>query len=149
MRKTSYLLLPIYSCLSRCQQLRHWRCAFIATWRHLKSGHLLSMPTRYAQIEKECLANGWACERFKKYLVGLKNFKLVTDHKLLVSLMNTKYLDNVPIRCQRLLIRLMRFKPIVEYAPGKTHSSRHISRTSRLKVNFQRTTGSSQEDAAY
>lgn len=54
------------------------------------------------------------------YLCGLEDFKLVTDHKPLVPLMNKKDLDNVPIRCQRLLMRLMRFKPTAEYAPGKT-----------------------------
>lgn len=52
--------------------------------------------------------------------MGLENFRLVTDHKPLVLLMNRKDLDNVPIRCQRLLMRLMRFKPTAEYTPGKT-----------------------------
>lgn len=81
---------------------------------------LSDTETRYTQIEIEGLASVWACERFEKYLFGLGNFRLVTDHKPLVPLINSKDLDNVPIRCQRLLMRLMRFSAVAEYAPSKT-----------------------------
>ena len=33
--------------------------------------------------------------------------------------MNTRSIDDTPIRCQRLLMRAMRYNPIVEYVPGK------------------------------
>lgn len=73
----------------------------------------------YAQIEKECLVSVWASERFYQYLCGLKTYTLITDHKPLVTMINAMDLDKVPLRCQRLLIRLMKFNPVDEYMSGK------------------------------
>ncbi|GFO01997.1 Pol polyprotein [Plakobranchus ocellatus] len=81
---------------------------------------LTNAEQKYAQIEKECLASVWACERFDRYLMGLNSFTLFTDHKPLVPLMNSKDLSETSIRCQRMLIRLMRYKPKAEYRPGPT-----------------------------
>ena len=74
---------------------------------------------RYAQIEKELLSITWACDKFRRYLVGLPVVQIVTDHKPLVPIINDKDLDVVPIRCQRMLMRLMEHNCHAEYMPGK------------------------------
>ena len=72
------------------------------------SSALTDTESRYNQIEKECLAFTWACERSSDYILG-KSFSGETDHKPLVPLLTTHTLDHVPPRIQRFRMRLMRF----------------------------------------
>ena len=85
-----------------CQQASHsqYRCIKLWTWGRFTQEH------DYAQIEKD----SWhLCGRAKIqcYSVWLSHFKILTDHKPLVPLVNSRDVPDTPVRCQRLLICLM------------------------------------------
>ena len=111
------------SVLSQRQSDDSWRPVCFA------SRSLTDVERRYAQIEKECLALTWACEKFADFLVGIY-FTLHTDHKPLISLLSSnKALDDVPPRIQRLRIRLMRFYFNITFVPGiKLNTADALSR---------------------
>ena len=91
------------------------------TWKPVAyfSRALTNTEMHYSQIEKECLAFTWLCERASDYILG-KPIVGETDHKPLVPMLMTHCLDQLPPRIQRFRMRLMRFN-IQEmiHVPGK------------------------------
>ena len=79
---------------------------------------LTECEKRHSQIEKEALALAFAAERFKEYIIGL-NVILETDHNPLIQVLQTKPLDELTPRLQRIRMRLMRYNYKVVYVPGK------------------------------
>lgn len=79
---------------------------------------LTDCEKRYSQIEKEALALAFACEHFKEFIIGI-DIKLETDHKPLIQILQTKPLDDLTPRLQRIRMRLMRYNYSVEFVPGK------------------------------
>ena len=97
---------------------------------------------QYAQIEKECLAIVFSCERFTQYLDGREKITVETDHKSLQCIFQKSILS-APCRLQRMLLRRQRFNVDVNHKPGtQMFIVEHLSRVS-LKVtektqdNFQ------------
>ena len=78
---------------------------------------LTSTERGYAQIEKECLAIVFACERFNQYIFGRESISVQSDHKPLEAIF-TKPLTAAPKRLQGMLLRLQKFNLKVGYKKG-------------------------------
>ena len=102
----------------------------------LQQGHPVAFASRtlstteraYAQIEKECLAIVFGCQRFHQYLARKDLIKVESDHKPLQSIFRKSILA-APCRLQRMLLRLQRYNLEVNYKPGKQmYLADHLSR---------------------
>ena len=82
------------------------------------SKSLTTTQQAYAQTKKEALALVFGCEKFHHYLYG-RNFVAETDHKPLEIIIK-KPSHLVPMRLQRMRIRLQRYNVTVQYKPGKS-----------------------------
>ena len=99
------------------------------------SRSLTSAEQNYAQIEKECLAIVFSCERFDQYLHGREMITVNIDHKLLVPIF-TKPIHTAPKRLQRMLLRLQKYNLAVRYLPYQNVHCRYVQ-PSIYAVNSQ------------
>lgn len=98
--------------MSQKQLSGQWRpVAFI-------SHSMTDTERRHAQVEKKVLALTWACEHFQSYLIG-KEILIQTDHTLLISLLGSRALDDLPPRILRFRLRLLHFTYKIKHVPGK------------------------------
>lgn len=86
--------------------------------REVVSTTLSQSQQKYSHIEKEALSLGFSADKFKDYITGI-NVILETNHKPLLQILQTKPLDDLTPRLQRIRLRLMRFNYTVIYVPGK------------------------------
>ena len=68
------------------------------------SRSLTETEQRYSQIERECLAVVYACERHRLYLLG-RTFTIYTDKKPLVKIFSNPQ-STVPLRIERMTLRI-------------------------------------------
>ncbi|XP_070191283.1 uncharacterized protein [Littorina saxatilis] len=82
--------------------------------------------SRYATVEKECLATVWGVGKFERYLYG-KHFTIETDHRPLKHLQRQ---PNNP-RLMRWALQLQPYEFTVRVIPGKdNHGADYMSRAS-------------------
>src|SRR5436190_1279226 len=89
-------------------------------WKPISYGSksLSDAEKSLAQIEKEALAITWACEKHRNFLIG-KQFNVMTDHKPLIAILNTKNLDELSPRLLRLRLRLLNYNFSITHVVGK------------------------------
>lgn len=80
------------------------------------SKSLSQVETRYANIERECLAVVFGVEKFHTYVYG-SSVVVESDHKPLESICQ-KNLAQAPPRLQRMLLRLQPYDICVKYRKG-------------------------------
>ena len=90
------------------------------------SRSLTEVERRYSQIEKECLAIVWGCEKFHIYLYG-RVFVIKTDNKALEFIFKRSG-KKTPLRIERWSIRLNEYDFRVEHVPGKSNPADYLSR---------------------
>ena len=87
---------------------------------------LTSTQSRYPQIDREALSIFWAIKRFHLFVYETE-FKIITDHKPLVSLFNNpSYKPSA--RIELWLLDLQQYRLTVEFRPGASNTADYASR---------------------
>jgi hypothetical protein len=90
------------------------------------SRSLSDVERRYSQLEKECLAMVYGCEKFHVYVYG-REFLIDTDAKALAYIFNNP-VRKTPVRIERWLLRLMPYNFIIRHRPGIGNPADYLSR---------------------
>ena len=90
------------------------------------SRSLSDVERRYSQLEKECLAMVYGCEKFHIYLYGRK-FLIDSDAKALEYIFNKRN-KTVPVRIERWSLRLMPYDFRIRHRPGIGNPADYLSR---------------------
>jgi hypothetical protein len=87
---------------------------------------LAGAECRYSATEKEAYAIVWAIKRFRPYLLGPRQFTVITDHKPLTALRRIKDLYG---RLGRWSLQLAQYNFVVHYREGPLN---HVDGLSRI-----------------
>ena len=90
------------------------------------SRSLSEVERRYSQIEKECLAIVYGCEKFHIYLYG-RSFEIDSDAKALEYIFNNTN-RKIPMRIERWTWRLLPYDFKIRHVPGIMNPADYLSR---------------------
>ena len=78
--------------------------------------------SRYAMVELELLAVTWALKKCKVFLSGQEHFRVITDHRPLIPILNSQNLSDVENpRIQRLKEATLGYNFTTEWKKGSEH----------------------------
>ena len=94
---------------------------------HYVSRSLKDTEKRYSQIEREALAAEFSTRRLQMYLLGAPKFKLATDHKPLLPLLNNPK-AKIPPRKERIIVKMQNLDYEAIHIAGKSNMTDYLSR---------------------
>ena len=99
------------------------------------SGLFNTSQLKYSTTDKEALAIDFALKKFRYSVFGY-DINVLTDHKPLLSIFNSKELNLYPLRMVRLILRVQSYNPKLIFVKGRDNQlADFLSRLSDLKAN--------------